>query len=328
MSGPIQEPITLFSYEKFRFTLEVTSLMILPPYKGAVFRGAFGNVFRRVVCAVPRGDCATCLLRGQCLYVSFFEPPPPRDYADAAKFSKAPPPFVLNPPLTTKPVFRPNELLDFELVLIGPAIEALPYYIYTFTELGRMGLGKERGKYRLLAVDLIRGEEPVRIYDGRTQMISAYPPDVRTVHHAKDDPGSAITLHFLTPVRLKVKGDLVTELTFPVLFERLAQRLKLLSAFYNPAAMPPDFSHLIALSQSIAVTSDKLNWYDWERYSGRQKTTMKFGGLKGSVSFSGELGPFMPYLRLGEQVNIGQGTTFGLGRISLNSHKTKGIHDF
>ena len=55
MSQPVELPFVLFPFERFKFTIKVTSLMVLPPYKGAVFWGDFGNAFRRVVCAVPRG---------------------------------------------------------------------------------------------------------------------------------------------------------------------------------------------------------------------------------------------------------------------------------
>ncbi len=104
----------LFPFERFRFTIKVSSLMVLPPYKGAVFRGAFGSAFRRVVCAVPRTDCAACILRQKCLYVAIFEPPPPANYPDAAKFSQAPPRYVLNPPLTNRQAFhRYAALNDF-----------------------------------------------------------------------------------------------------------------------------------------------------------------------------------------------------------------------
>ena len=142
VSEPDKGQQDLFSCERFRFSLKVTTLTVLPPYKGAVFRGAFGNAFRRVVCAAPKEDCTTCLLRRQCLYVTFFEPPPPANYPDAAKFSHAPPPYVLNPPLTNRQAFHPKDILDFELVLIGRAIDALPYFVYTFMELGRKGLGR------------------------------------------------------------------------------------------------------------------------------------------------------------------------------------------
>ena len=43
---------------------------------------------------------------------------------------------------------------------------------------------------------------------------------------------------------------------------------------------------------------------------------MKFGGLMGAITFTGHLGLFMPYLRLAEIINLGQATTFGLGRIA------------
>ena len=317
MSQPVESPHMLFPFERFRFTIKVTSLMVLPPYKGAVFRGAFGNAFRRIVCAVPRTDCAACLLRRKCLYVSIFEPLPPANYPDAAKFSTAPAPYVLNPPLTSRQAFHPGDLLDFEMVLIGPAIEALPYFIYTFTELGRKGLGRERGRYDLVGVDLLRGGESIRVYDGCTQMLSAYPPNARIEPQPEEDGVSTLTLQLVTPLRLKVKGDLVTQLTFPLFFERLAQRLTLLSAFYNSAATPPDFSPLISLAQEISVTNTELHWHDWERYSARQKDTMKFGGHKGRIAFAGDLGPFMPWLKLGEMVNVGQSTTFGLGRYEI-----------
>ncbi len=293
--------------------------MVLPPYKGAVFRGAFGNAFRHLVCVAPKADCVACLLRSQCLYVAFFEPPPPSDYPDAAKFSSAPAPYVLNPPLTNRQAFHPGDLLDFEMVLIGPAIEALPYFIYTFTELGRMGLGSKRGKYDLVKVELLRGEEALQIYDDGTQMLEAHlPPGASTISQQPENGLTSLTFHFLTPVRLKVKGDLVTHLTFPLFFERLAQRLTLLTVFYSPSVHPPDFSPLVTAAQDINVVADDLRWYDWERYSSRHRDVMKFGGLRGRITFSGELAPFMPWLRLGGGVNVGQQTTFGLGKFKLD----------
>ena len=113
MCEPEKAQEALLLYERFRFSLKVTRLMVLPPYKGSIFRGAFGGAFKRVVCAAPKADCTTCILRRQCLYVAFFEPPPPASYPDAAKFSHAPPPYVFNPPLTNRQAFHPEEVLNF-----------------------------------------------------------------------------------------------------------------------------------------------------------------------------------------------------------------------
>jgi len=306
------------SYARFRFSLRVTSPMVLPPYKGAVFRGAFGNAFRRLVCLAPKADCLDCILREKCLYIAVFEPPPPPDYADAAKFSQAPRPYVLNPPLTPRQSFRPGETLNFELVLIGPAVDVLPYFIYIFTELGRKGLGRERGKYELIQVDQLKDGQAIPIYAGHTHTLTAFAPEWGPQYLSKDNQVSTVTLEFLTPLRLKEKGDLVTNLGFPLLFERLAQRLTRLAEFYGSPAKLPDFNPLLAQAENITVAQTDLHWYDWARDSQRQRTSIKFGGLRGVISLSGNLEPFMPYLRLVEIMNVGQGTTFGLGKIQLN----------
>ena len=43
-------------------------------------------------------------------------------------------------------------LLEFRLVLIGRAIDYLPYFLFTFIELGRTGLGPGRGQFTVAEV--------------------------------------------------------------------------------------------------------------------------------------------------------------------------------
>lgn len=81
--------------------------------------------------------------------------------------------------------------------------------------------------------------------------------------------------------------------------------------------MFPEVGLLAAKAADIRVFKNDLHWFDWERYSRRQDASMKFGGLIGRIAFTGDLEPFMPYLRLGQVVNIGQATTFGLGGYRL-----------
>ena len=61
------------------------------------------------------------------------------------------------------------------------------------------------------------------------------------------------------------------------------------------------------------LTSD-LRWYDWERYSGRQERKINMGGFVGDITFEGKLAPFMSFIKAGEVLHVGKGTTFGLGR--------------
>lgn len=291
--------------------------MVLPPYKGGIFRGAFGSTFRRIVCAIRVKECSDCLILNQCLYKALFEPQAPPHHPDALKFRHAPAPYVLNPPLTSRQAFRPRDALDFELVLIGRALDALPYFVYTFMDLGTRGLGRERGRYELSSVDVVRNGEVIPIYDGATKMLRSYAPRTNFITPSADENCTRVTLEFLTPLRLKEKGDLVTKLTFPLFFERLAERLNLLTALYGNNGEAPDLAPLMGQAQKITVDEDKLHWYEWERYSARQQSAMKLGGLRGKITFTNDLSPFMPYLRLGAEVNIGQGTSFGLGRFQI-----------
>lgn len=308
------------SLARFKFILEVTTLMILPGYKGSVFRGAFGRAFREVVCRAPSGkECTACRFRAQCIYKAFFEPSPPSVYPDANKFNSAPAPYILNPPLSKCQAFYPGNILEFELVLVGRAIVGLPHFIYAFMEAGRRGLGGERGKYRVLRVDWLDNGTPIPVYSMEADELQPWSPQGSIRCDGNEGKVESIRLHFLTPLRIKEKGDLLTSFVFPLFFERLTQRITLLTAFYGNGKGSPNFSGLERLVPEIVVSSSALHWYEWGRYSHRQNSSMKLGGLRGEVRLTGELGPFMAILRLGEQINVGQSTTFGLGRYEIHT---------
>src|SRR3989338_3951739 len=105
---------------KFVLTLNALDVINLPAYKGSTLRGGFGNAFKT---------------------------PPSENSEILRKYEKAPHPFIIEPPLEQKRLYNPGETLNFNLILIGKAIDYLPYFIYTFEELGKIGIGKGRGKY-------------------------------------------------------------------------------------------------------------------------------------------------------------------------------------
>ncbi|HAY22295.1 MAG TPA: hypothetical protein DCY27_09030 [Desulfobacterales bacterium] len=308
-------------FARFRFLVRFRDNAILPPYKGAIFRGVFGKTLRKLVCIAPQAECRECAFAAKCLYVAIFEPSPPPGAPEARKYLKAPRPFVLNPPLTNRQSFHAGDSLYFDLVLIGPAIEALPYFIYIFQEVGKKGLGRERSRYDLMRVESVREGQRAVIYEKETIFADRLHAETGPVTRPGDAAVREVTLELLTPLRLKVRGDLATDLSFGLWWENLSRRLGLLAAFYGEGR-EPDWEGLADRTAGITTSQSRLHWYDWERYSFSQKELMKLGGLKGTITFAGELGPFMPYLRLGEQVNVGQGTTFGLGRYGLGRGNT------
>jgi hypothetical protein len=292
----------------------------LPAYAGSTLRGAFGHAFRRVAC--PFRQCPPCLVPASCPYTYVFETPPPPGAPIMGRVDAAPHPFVFEPPPARESAYEPGEEIRFDLVLIGRAIELLPYFAYALGGMAERGLGKGRGKAEL--VEILDATDPSaparRLYDGSSRTLLARPSSstehiALSTEHSLADAG--VSIRFLTPTRLKFDAHLTSDLEFHILWRNLMRRLAVLSAFHCGRPLDVDFKASIARAEAVACTDRRIRWVDWERYSARQETTMKLGGFVGEATFAGDLADFLPALRLGELVHVGKGTTFGLGRFRL-----------
>jgi CRISPR-associated endoribonuclease Cas6 len=353
----MESPLHNFKFAQFQFLLKALDCINLPVYKGSIFRGAFGHAFKKVVCVHPvrksreesnvsktilkpdpavgqRGIisngvtreniCDSCLLKGKCVYSYIFETPPPSNTSRMRKYPFAPHPFIITPPLEEKRTYRQNDTLSFELTLIGKSIDYLPYFIYTFDEMGKMGIGKGRGKYQLENVgqrtkvkgEGLEKEEAKLIYSGRDKTLKNNFMVLRVddLSSFSDLPPSTLHLRFLTPTRLKFDGSLSPKPEFHILIRNLLRRISLLSYFHCEEELGLDFKGLIERSKDVKVKKQNLSWFDWERYSNRQETKMKMGGFIGSITFEGNLKEFLPLIMLGEYIHVGKGTSFGLGK--------------
>lgn len=317
-----------FRFARFEFVLTASGHIHLPEYKGSTFRGAFGHTFKRIVCVNRERNCDACLLKNRCIYSYVFETPPPPDTERMKKYPYAPHPFVITPPLETTRTYQEGESLKFELILIGNAIDYLPYFIYTFDELGKKGIGRGKGRYQLKEVRA-KGEDQTKTGEmGKEALI--YSSEDKTLRSGfkilelKDLSRPtfdfySLTLDFLTPTRLKFDGGLAPKLEFHILIRNLLRRISLLSYFHCGEELKVDFKGLIERAKEVKIQEDTLRWLDWERYSNRQETRMKMGGLTGSITFVGDFKPFAPFLLLGEQIHVGKGTSFGLGKYRILS---------
>ncbi len=344
-----------FRFAQFQFILKAQDCLYLPAYKGSTLRGGFGHAFKKVVCVKREKICDSCLLKGKCVYSYVFETPPPPDTTRMRKYPFAPHPFIITPPPEEKRKYQKGEILDFELTLIGRSMDYLPYFIYTFDELGRIGIGKARGKYQLEEVRVMKiremsndkgegennkdeklrvkglrtaftEEKATIIYSGREKILHNFSHllSPSTFHLSPSFNLSPSTLHliFLTPTRLKFDGRLSPKLEFHILIRNLLRRLSLLSYFHCDKELDLDFKGIIEKAREVKVEKSNLTWFDWERYSNRQETTMMMGGFMGSIIFKGDLELFLPFLRLGEYIHVGKGTSFGLGKYRVQESES------
>ena len=310
-------------FKKFVFSLEAREPIILPSYKGSTLRGGFGNAFRRVVCALRRDDCVSCLLKEKCVYSYVFETPPPSNAKIMRKYRFAPHPFVIEPPPERKRAYRPGEDIIFGLTLMGRALDYLPYFVYTFDELGRIGIGSGRGRYDLREV----ATDGVSIYNIRDKTLKSFARSALLINMSLDNenlsvclPAGRLTLRFLTPTRIVFDEHLTPDLEFHILVRNFLRRLALLYYFHGEGDFSDwDFRGVIAKAKGIKVKGSELKWYELRRYSTRQDRKVQMGGLVGEITFEGPIGPFLPLIRAGEILHVGKGTTFGLGKYEIVS---------
>jgi CRISPR-associated endoribonuclease Cas6 len=311
---------TKIEIARLNFVLKALEPLILPTYKGSTLRGGFGAAFRRVVCIMTDKECRDCLLKHKCAYSYIFETPPPSGTLIMRKYEAAPHPFVIEPPFERKRVYKPGEVLLFGLVLIGKAIDYLPYFIYTFDELGKTGIGKGRGRFELRSVE----SGGRTIYDSTSKTLEEV-TKVELPLERKSTRGrkkASLTISFLTPTRIVYHGRLALDLEFHMLVRNLLRRISLIYYFHGNGRLAEfDFKGLIEKAKKVKVVQRGLSWYDWERYSGRQERKIDMGGFVGEITVEGDLRPFAAPLGAGEMLHVGKGTTFGLGRYEISGRK-------
>ena len=77
-----------------------------------------------------------------------------------------------------------------------------------------------------------------------------------------------------------------------------------------------DFRPLLQQPQP-QLHSANLRWWDLERYSNRQKSTLKIGGLLGEMELRDITHPWWLVLQALQEVHLGKSTIMGLGKIRL-----------
>lgn len=316
-----------FKLARYRVTISAGQQgLLLPPYKGAVFRGGFGSVFRRVACALRERECLHCLLKEKCPYAYIFETSPPAEAQALRNYESIPRPFVLEPPAETKTGYLPGERLDFNLVLIGRAIGFLPYFIVVFREMGQAGLGRGRRPFVLEEVAALGLEEEELLYTRATNTVRSLERSYSGADLIAKAPPQCnrLEVEFKTPIRLVDGGKQAEVPEFHILFRQAMRRISALAYFHHGHSLEADYAGLTERSRRISVVENKTRWRSFERFSRRQNQRISMGGLIGSAVYEGNLEEFLPWLALGEHLHVGKNTVFGLGKYKIVLQKKMG----
>ena len=301
---------------RLHLTVRAEGPLQLPPYAGSMLRGAFGHALL-ALSPLPHTDGKPCALHASCPYCQLFAAPPLPAHS-LQKFSHMPQPYVIEPPTGGAQQLQAGQSFGFGLVLIGKALGLLPTVLQAWQRALRTGLGPQHTPCTL--VDIYDENGTQRLSNKREQL-----SNLSTTLPPAPALGTQATLHFCTPLRLQVQGKPVRagQLTARDLLIALARRHQLLCDVHLGAAAPQyDFKTLAEQVQAIALQAQDLHWFDWGRYSQRQKQEMQLGGLLGAVTLHGDLAPFAELLHFGQWLHVGKNASFGLGGYRLQGLST------
>ncbi|HEY3571527.1 MAG TPA: CRISPR system precrRNA processing endoribonuclease RAMP protein Cas6 [Thermoanaerobaculia bacterium] len=189
----------------------------------------------------------------------------------------------------------------------------------TLERMGRGGLGAGRPRFELARVE---AQDPANPAGAPRALFAdgavAREPAAPSLPSESPLPEGAVTLRFVTPLRIKVRHQLTDRPRFRDLAFHMLRRTLEMAYFHVPgAAVDWDFQSLLQRSDGVQVAGADLRWLDWERWSQRQNSAMKLGGLVGRLTLEGDVAPFAPLLRAAEILHAGKGAVFGLGKLEV-----------
>jgi hypothetical protein len=142
-----------FRFYRFRFQFGSAGRISFPPYKsGNIVRGAFGSILRKLVCVPGCREAKVCDVRANCPYARIFEPQAARREGPSG-LADWPRPFVFRAGRLDSRTLREGDAFHFDVHLFDTLDPPLPYFIRTFAQLAREGLGPTRARAELTAVD-------------------------------------------------------------------------------------------------------------------------------------------------------------------------------
>lgn len=267
---------------RLRFEFQARDAVWFPPGKAAnVFRGAFGDIFRRIA--------------ENSAYTQMFEPRALTPDSGPSGFKDRPRPFVLRAAPLDGTRFKPGEHFTLEVNVFDLEVPALDYFTRSFEQLREEGLGPGRPR-----VDLIAANEL---------------PAVAADLAPRSESVSKIGVDFLTPTELKSDGQTLRDAPFDVLFRRTRDRISGLIGLYQNGSESVDFRGLGDRAASVRLIAARFEQHDHQRRSSRTGQTHSLGGFTGHAEYEGELAEFLPWLEAAWWTGVGRLTVWGNGLI-------------
>lgn len=296
---------------------------------GSVLHGALGRALYQVSCVAPKlPSCIECSLCDACGFPTFFgkreSASPSRTHSLKGMHDARP--LIIRTDVEDMADFQADDVVTFDLVLIGHTAYLVPYLVAALRQMAGLGLGRDRVQFEPLGVWATgrKGyEEPV----WRPGTPVAHPEQMPILNLAALSPlggslGRGFSLKFRTPLRITERdGNLVRTLPLEAFLRALRRRLEL-AEWLSRGASPNDKGALARIELPTDFEVDppdcRFRSVRLSRFDEKQGKLYPLEGLRGDVAYRGRgLDVLEPYLRLGQWLHVGRSTSFGFGQFEI-----------
>jgi len=318
----------------FRFITEVVTQLELDEHSGSALRGSFFEaIWQRFCTNKSAPTCAACPLHSTCPVSTIVAPL----REENTRGQDIPRPYILLPPLDGKRRYEQGDTHSFGLTLVGNIIQLLPYIMLSIDMLEEGGLGRRvQDQHGLRGRFIVKRVESCNLFSHAQQTLyEAGKPLVGTptlamtemeVHErAATLSTERVTLHFLTPLRLRDRDRLIKRAEFGPLVHRLLERFDALDTTYGTGNSPfmQQRQQLVERAEQVRCIEDATHWEEVGSYSRRQQRITPISGLRGHATFSGDLTPFRELLTWGEVMHVGKSCVKGNGWYRIGDDKNE-----
>jgi hypothetical protein len=196
---------------------------------------------------------------------------------------------------------------------------AIAFFVLTFAQLAREGLGPGRGRAVLERVEQIdpAGRAIMAIFNGTTLSGTTEIQPSRVDLDAVSYATSRVEVRFVTPTELKAGQQIAARPEFGILMARVRDRLSTLSALYGAGPLDMDFAEFGRRAAEVRMVRCELARVHAVRLSTRTGQRHPLDGFVGVAEYEGELAEFAQFLRAAQFSGVGRQTAWGKGEVEV-----------
>ncbi len=225
-----------------------------------------------------------------------------------------------------------QQRFSFGVTLFGSAEVLMPYLFRALPEMGKLGIGKGRGRFKLIQIyEVSPLNDTSRVIMHHQRVVDRPRLTInhrRVLEELSMRRTDEVTLRFLTPMRLIEAGSLVRTPKLGPLLRRLLERAQALAEHFNPSdeevasrmIWKDEWQRIGDLGDQIdqsGLLLDATHWADIRSYSQAKGRSTPIGGFSGQARWRINSPEILAWLLWGQSLHVGKNAAKGDGYFNV-----------